>query len=54
VELLARPGHIDHGVDREMGDVNAPLSRRDLRILPGPGASVETIRSLTRDRAPGR
>jgi len=32
----------------------APLTRRDLHIVPGPGATPETIRSLSRDQAPGR
>ncbi len=32
----------------------SPLTRRDLRTVPGPGASPETIRLLTRDEAPKR
>ena len=32
----------------------ALLTRRELRTVPGPGASPETIRLLTRERAPGR
>ncbi len=31
----------------------APLGRRDLRTEPGPGASAETIRRLTRSRSDG-
>jgi DNA-binding HxlR family transcriptional regulator len=29
-----------------------PFTRRDLRAVPGPGASPETIRMLTRDETP--
>ncbi len=32
----------------------ALLTRRELRTVPGPGASPETIRLLTRGQAPGR
>ena len=32
----------------------APLTRRDLRMVPGPGASPETTRMLSRDRMPDR